>query len=101
MKVYISGPMTGLPESNYPAFFAAEAQLSDAGFAVANPARIPDPDPNTWENYMRGAVKMVCDCDAVALLPGWEASRGARFEVELAKTLGLNVCELTELVQCK
>lgn len=96
MKIYISGPMTGLPEANYPAFFAAEAQLSDAGFDVANPARIPEPDPKTWENYMRGAVKMVCDCDTVALLPGWENSRGARFEVELAKTLGIQVKTIEE-----
>ena len=29
--VYISGPMTGLPEFNYPAFFAKAAELRAEG----------------------------------------------------------------------
>lgn len=39
MKVYISGPMTGLPEFNYPAFFAAAEALEARGYETINPAR--------------------------------------------------------------
>ena len=39
MIVYIAGPMTGLPDLNYPAFNAAEEALTAAGHAVLNPAR--------------------------------------------------------------
>jgi len=37
--IYIAGPMSGLPEFNYPAFFAAAEQLTAAGYDVLNPAR--------------------------------------------------------------
>ena len=35
-KVYVAGPMTGLPEFNYPAFFAAEEYLRSHGAKVMN-----------------------------------------------------------------
>lgn len=37
---YISGPMSGLPELNYPAFFAAEDRVKDQYSKVLNPARL-------------------------------------------------------------
>lgn len=40
-KVYIAGPMTGLPEFNYPTFFAAEEYLRSHGAKVMNPAVLP------------------------------------------------------------
>lgn len=90
-KVYISGPMTGIQDFNYPAFHLAEKNLKDAGFEVENPARNPDPTPKTWEGFMRLSIKQICECEHVALLPGWEKSRGAVVEVQLAKTLGMTV----------
>ena len=41
MRIYIAGPMTGLPDSNYPAFHAAEARLQALGHEPHNPARNP------------------------------------------------------------
>jgi len=37
-RIYISGPMTGLPEHNFPAFHAAAERLRKAGWEVNNPA---------------------------------------------------------------
>jgi hypothetical protein len=34
---HLSGPMSGLPEHNIPAFNAAAAQLRGLGFCVVNP----------------------------------------------------------------
>ena len=87
--LYLSGPMTGLPENNYPAFNAAAAQLRAAGYEVVNPAELGLPDGLPWISYMRAALAaMVTTADAVATLPGWYTSRGASAEVLLALRLG-------------
>ncbi len=89
MKVYIAGPMTGLPEFNYPAFNDAEEQLRAIGHEPINPARRGvDPDW-TWVDYMRHAIRDVTKADGIHLLEGWESSRGARLEATIADALGL------------
>lgn len=98
-RVYISGPMTGLPDFNYPAFHAAAAELRGAGLHVENPAESKAPDCNSWIGYMRLAVAQLATCDYVVTLPGWERSRGARIEVELARGLGFPVKPLHEFLR--
>ena len=89
-RVYLSGPMTGLPEYNYPAFNALAATLRARDFVVNNPAE-NGKEGCGWHECMRAAVKQLCDSDAVVMLPGWEKSRGARIEVGLAADLGLSL----------
>lgn len=93
-RIYIAGPMTGLPEFNFPAFNAAAALLRGLGFEVENPAENPTPECGSWLAYMRMAVCQVANVDAVVLLPGWERSRGASVEFHLAEGLGLPVMTL-------
>ena len=89
--LYVSGPMTGLPDLNVPAFNAAAAKLRAAGFTVVNPAEL-NPDPAaTWAQCMRADIKALCDCDGLALLPGWTDSRGAKLEAHLAESLGMTL----------
>lgn len=90
-KLYIAGPMSGLPEFNYPAFHAAEAQLQAAGYETLNPATNAKPDPETWEGYMRAAIGQVIQADGIAFLPGAAGSRGARIEMKLGWDLSLDV----------
>lgn len=90
-RVYISGPMTGLPEHNFPAFHNAAKRLRALGVEVVNPAEI-NPEPGMpWAWYMRRDIKALMDCDAVATLPGWENSKGATLEVQIATALGMPV----------
>lgn len=88
-RVYISGPMTGLPDLNFPAFFQAESLLGSLGFIPLNPATLHDNSDASWEDCMRVDIKALCDCDAIALLPGWERSQGAQLEVHIAHRIGL------------
>lgn len=92
--LYVAGPMTGLPEFNYPAFNEAAERLQGAGYRVLNPvdSEQHNPTPGTpqpWDWYMRHALRMVLEADGLALLPGWRASRGARLEVRVADALCL------------
>lgn len=100
--LYIAGPMTGHHEFNYPAFRVAADALTRAGYTVAHTGSLAalsfltatgtapkpaDAYPHTY--YLRHALAMLLECDSVALLPGWEASRGARVEVDVAHALGM------------
>lgn len=103
MKIYIAGPMTGIQDWNYPAFFQAEATLRLRGHDPINPARTdgetladalthagsPDAPKHPWSYYLRRDINHVAEADAICLLPGWQKSKGARLEVTLATALGL------------
>jgi Domain of unknown function (DUF4406) len=91
--LYLAGQMTGLPEHNYPAFNAAAARLRAAGYEVVNPAELGLPDGLEWIEYMRAgiAAMMTRRCDGVALMPGWQGSKGALAEWSIAGDLGFHV----------
>ena len=104
VKVYIAGPMTGLPDFNYPAFFAAAEQLDAAGYDPINPARMReglDYQGAGWLDYMRHSLRDIAEADAIALLPGWQESRGARIEADLGNNLGLDVFPLQHWLTAK
>ena len=89
--VYVSGPMSGLPDHNYAAFAAAQARLEAEGYRVRSPHRIGQREGWAWEDYMRRAVALLVQCDAIHMLPGWETSHGARLELSIAQQLGFTV----------
>lgn len=92
LLVYISGPMTGLPDYNYPLFNRVAEELRDAGFSVCNPAEFfGGKGDRTREEYMRESVRCLSNCDYVVTLPDWELSAGAVLEVEIAKQMGIPV----------
>lgn len=85
-KIYIAGPMTGLPDFNRPAFNAYAAKLEAEGHIVLNPATLPL-GLEHWQ-YMLLCQPMVAVADEVHLLPGWANSTGALTEHEWATSLG-------------
>lgn len=89
---YIAGPMTGLPNFNHPAFTEAAARGRAAGRVILNPAENFGGDQTRhYSEYLRAAVAQVMSADAIALLDGWENSKGARLEVHVAQILGLPI----------
>lgn len=88
-KVYIAGPMTGLPDFNRPAFFAAAAELSANGDTPLNPAILPN--GLSRADYMAICIAMLQRADSILLLKGWRKSAGACAELALAESLELNI----------
>lgn len=91
-KLYLSGPMTGYPDFNYPSFDLAAATLRELGYEVFNPAEQFDRDQSRdWTEYMRVDIQAILSCDEVVVLDGWEGSLGARLEVAVAHAVGIPV----------
>lgn len=101
IRLYVSGPMTGRPALNFPAFHQAAAQLRTLGYEVINPAEINPDEHMPWAQCMRADIKALCDCDAVATLPEWENSRGATLEVHIAERLGMPIAPVGVWVKAR
>lgn len=90
-KIYISGPMTGLPEFNFPAFNAEAERLRGLGYEVINPAELNSDPTKSWHQCMRNNFKYLFDCDTLALLDGWLSSAGAQLEMHVAHRVGMEI----------
>lgn len=89
--IYISGPMSGLPGLNFPAFHRAAKYLRSKGYEVVNPADFGQQHGLEWSDYMRKDIAALVDCDEIYLLAGWQQSKGASLEVHIAHTLGMRL----------
>lgn len=92
-KWYLSGPMSGLPGNNLELFAAVARSMRDAGIDVVNPGEVKLAGAPTWLDFMRADLALLLGCDGIVMLPGWERSKGARIEHELARGLGFWVME--------
>lgn len=90
MKIYIAGPMTGLPEFNLPSFWIAEKSLAAEGYSVESPAANQAGDL-PYHFYIRRGLAQLVRCDEIALLPGWERSNGAVLEARVAAMCQMGV----------
>ena len=92
MTIYVSGPMSGLPNNNVPAFTKATKALRKKGYRVVNPAELDKNEPcRTWEDCLRRDIRQLTKCTDVATLPGWTKSRGAVLELHIAKALSFGI----------
>ena len=89
--VYLSGPMSGLPDLNYAAFHKAAGILREEGATVINPAESFGGDKTLHRGqYFRHDFAVIAAvCDTMVMLPGWMDSRGAKGEIVVA-----SLCEL-------
>ena len=91
-RVYVSGPMSGIPEGNAPAFAKASADLRLMGYSVCNPVETSD-----WlgelehHEYLRFDFERVLEADFLVALDGWEHSKGALAEILVALRIGTKV----------
>lgn len=116
MRIYLAGPMQGIKDFNFPAFHAAARVLRLQGnHTVFSPAEkdeeiygkdslksdkgdIADTKGFSLREALKIDMTWICDhAEAIALLPGWENSKGANAEWALAKALGLQIIYLGPL----
>jgi len=96
--IYIAGPMSGYDGFNFPAFDEAAEELGKLGWNVINPAEMDreigfdpyrDADKVDAEflhlAMLRDTEAIMHRADAMAMLPGWERSTGAKAEYALAR----------------
>lgn len=116
---YLAGPMSNLPYFNFPTFEKYAKAIEAKGHKVFSPARtdveragfdfsllcpkgtheeLAETGVSEKINYkdcMKVDLNWIIDhADAIALLPGWEKSKGARCERALGECLGLEIIEL-------
>lgn len=88
-RVYVSGPMTGLEDSNAAAFSEAAETLRELGYAVCNPVETSDLlGERSHAEYLRFDFERVLEADFVVVLDGWENSLGALAELVVATRIG-------------
>jgi hypothetical protein len=92
--------MRGIEHFNFPAFDAAAAYLRALGHDVVNPADLDraqgfdgrgEVTDAQRRDMLRRDVWELAACDAIALLPGWQNSPGARFERSVAEETGIDI----------
>ena len=88
-KIYIAGPISGLPNFNRDAFNAEAHRLLGLGHVALNPAILPDGLEQA--EYMDICLAMLRCADGIFMLDGWQQSAGAKAEYALAEKLGLDI----------
>jgi hypothetical protein len=100
MRVYIAGPMSNYPEHNYPAFRAAAKALREKGHTIVSPHEttpcVDHANPQPWIYYLRHDLLTLLECHAIAFLPGWETSRGAKLEHDVAVALEYTIYDVVD-----
>jgi nucleoside 2-deoxyribosyltransferase len=91
-KVYISGAIAGhVLAERKAAFKAAERELAEMGFSPVNPFDNGVPDEAHWRAHMRADIALLVQCDMIYMLRGWELSKGAKLEHDVATSCGIKV----------
>ncbi len=93
-RCYIAGPISGLPVEVFTANFNEGKEIvTQIGFTPVCPTDLPHIHDKSWESHMKEDLTALLTCDCIFLLRGWQKSRGARIEAQLAKQLGMDAIE--------
>lgn len=91
-KVYISGAIAHYDlEERKAAFGNAERFLALKGYNHVNPFKNGLPDEAHWREHMRADIALLLGCDYIYMLRGWELSKGAKLELDVASSCGIEV----------
>ncbi len=103
MRIYRSGPVTGLEDSTGWRFKEAEMELENKFSKEDAPLNIIDPFwANYWtfkrfeeipthSDYMTTSMAMLSLCDTIYMMRGWEQSEGCQKEYRYAAEHGYKI----------
>lgn len=91
MRIYISGPITGIPGQNRENFKKAQEIIESKGHEAVNPLDISDKmDAGlAWIEYLLPCLDALSECDAYTMFDRWAYSDGVRIERSFAMHLGI------------
>jgi len=118
MIIYISGPISGMPDRNKKIFQMAQNEIASLcktikkeKVKIINPVKLGlkldkvfarNGKEPTWADYMRACIKELCNATHVLFLTNWVNSDGATLERYIAKRLSIpsadNIKELQKLI---
>ena len=91
-KVYISGAIAHHDiDERKAAFAAAATRLRNAGYTPVNPFENGLPQSTDWRKHMRVDIGMLLQCSRIYMLRDWELSKGAKLELDVASSCGIQV----------
>lgn len=97
MTYYLAGPMAGYAEHNFPLFEAVATRLRGQGYDIRSPHEVDHGETpeqrgsKPYAEYLKKDFLLMLTCDGIILLPGWQQSRGATAELNLAVTTGMSI----------
>ena len=68
-----------------------DVRLSIRPSAIVNPFKNGLPDEAHWREHMRADIALLLGCDYIYMLQGWELSKGAKLELDVASSCGIKV----------
>jgi len=92
--IYLSGPMSGIPDFNVPEFTKYAKKYRDLGFTVISPAELDNGETNhPYEFYLKRDIQKILDSNVTRMymMPGWHKSKGANFEKHMAEILKIEI----------
>ena len=91
-KVYISGAIAHYDlDERKQAFDHAARYLSIKGYEPINPFENGISQEAHWKEHMRVDIGLLLTCDYIYTLRGWELSKGAKLELDVASSCGIQV----------
>ena len=117
LTIYLAGPMTNLPEFNFPEFKKVAEKLRQKGYIVFNPAEKDGEVVENSKGYASGNtaaaskdgfdfreaylwdLTAVIQSGGIYMLKGWEQSAGARGEHAVAVAMQKNFPDYSIMYQ--
>ena len=107
IRVFLSGPMTGIKDYNFPMFNHVAEVLRKCGYEVVNPVDICKKykkervlsDKAVFAAMIAEQQESERTCNALVLLPGWENSKGVRLELKTAIEQNMSIIQWEESVE--
>lgn len=114
IKWYLAGPMSNIPQFNFPLFDKVAGALRVQGADIISPAEMDEPEVRaaalaspdgrpdertsggkTWGDFLARDLKLIADqAGGVLLMPNWLGSKGARQEAFTAINCGKKLADL-------
>ena len=92
-KIYISGPISGIPLKQAKLNFQSAADdITNSGDVAVNPLAKKGFNQNAdWIEHMVEDINLLFKCNGILMLSNWESSKGAVIEHTIAKNLGMKI----------